>query len=217
MSIESQVEPSDSPLPSSQEVSIQALVDEHYRLIYRYAFRLTGSASDAEDLTQHTFLVAQQKLGQLHCRTQARAWLCAIVRHHYFRVSRRAKWGQPLHERFDLVDPLSEPEEWAFPVDLEQLPNALAALSEAYRSTLILYYFEQFSYAEIAVAMEVPLGTVMSRLARARLQLREELLRRSHTTDRMPTALQRDAIPRVQRLKVSSPLTGPLGVSGRLS
>ena len=58
---------------------VSALVEAHYAVLYRYAFRLSGSAADAEDLTQQAFLTAQQKLDQLRTAENAKAWLFAII------------------------------------------------------------------------------------------------------------------------------------------
>src|SRR5438045_1561353 len=64
------------------------LVERHYALLYRYAFRLSGSEADAEDLTQQTYLVAQTKLDQLRDSERAKSWLCAILRNIYLKQQR---------------------------------------------------------------------------------------------------------------------------------
>ena len=63
---------------------VAELIGQHYELLYRVSFRLTGSVADAEDLTQQTFLTAQLKLHQLRDETAAKPWLLAILRHHFF-------------------------------------------------------------------------------------------------------------------------------------
>ncbi len=154
--------------------SLSELVEQNYALLYRYAYRLTGSVADAEDLTQHTFLTAQAKWDQLREPMCAKAWLCAIVRNTYLKSLRRRN-GAVLVS----LDNIAEPTE-TFPenavLDREALQNALNELPEEFRTTLILFYFEEFSYKEIAEQMDVPLGTVMSRLARGKLHLRRRLV-----------------------------------------
>src|SRR5262245_25885473 len=155
--------------------SIQQLVEDHYQVLYRFAFRLSGSATDAEDLTQETFCQAQRNLAQLRDAARAKSWLFSILRNAYLHRLRSAKRQQPLTpdaladlpER--LPDPLPE-------IDSAQLQQALGELPEDFRSPLLLFYFEDFSYREIAEQLQVPLGTVMSRLARAKAHLRGRLL-----------------------------------------
>jgi RNA polymerase sigma-70 factor (ECF subfamily) len=161
-------------LPGSQR-SVQQLVEAHYEALYRYAYRLAGSAADAEDLTQETFCQAQLKLEQLRDPARAKAWLFSILRSKFLHRVRESKqeheisleWVGDLPER--LPDPLPE-------VEPEKLQKALSELPEVFRTPIILYYFEDFSYRDIAEQMELPMGTVMSRLARAKAHLRARLL-----------------------------------------
>ena len=74
-------------------VSIQRMVADHHQAVYRYAYRLTGSTADAEDLTQQVFLIAQERLEQLRHEASARGWLLTILRNRFFRMSQRP---QPL-------------------------------------------------------------------------------------------------------------------------
>src|SRR5208337_3165809 len=80
-------------LPGSQG-SVQKLVDEHYAALYRYAFRLAGSASDADDLTQETFCKAQLNLRQLRDPERVKPWLFRILRNVYLHKIRAEKQEQ---------------------------------------------------------------------------------------------------------------------------
>lgn len=161
-------------LPGSQR-RIQQLVDANYEALYRYAFRLSGSTADAEDLTQETFCKAQMKLAQLRDDARAKAWLYRILRNTYLHRLRGKKQEQAVS--LDGIGELPEPAHDALPeIEPERLQEALNELPEAYRTPIILYYFEDFSYRAIAEQMEVPIGTVMSRLARAKACLRNRLL-----------------------------------------
>jgi RNA polymerase sigma-70 factor (ECF subfamily) len=161
-------------LPGSRR-HVQQLVEDHYTALYRYAFRLTGSAADAEDLTQDTFCQAQMKLGQLRDAGRAKAWLFSILRNAYLHRLRDSK--QEAAVSLDGVAELPERLPEALPeVEPERLQKALGELPEAFRTPIILYYFEEFSYRDIAEQMELPMGTVMSRLARAKAHLRARLL-----------------------------------------
>jgi RNA polymerase sigma-70 factor (ECF subfamily) len=155
--------------------AIAALVEAHYAALYRYAYRLSGSSQEAEDLTQETFCLAQNKLHQLREQDRAKSWLFSILRNAYLHRLRLSK--QEKHVSLDgigdipdrLPDPLPA-------LDSAQLQKALNELPEAFRTPLILYYFDEFSYRDIAEQMNMPLGTVMSRLARAKTYLRQRLM-----------------------------------------
>jgi RNA polymerase sigma-70 factor (ECF subfamily) len=154
---------------------IEELVQTHYRSLFAFAYRLSGSVQEAEDLTQDTFCQAQAKLGQLRDWAKARSWLFTILRNGYLHRVRARKIENrvPLEEVGELPERLPAP----LPeVDPEKLQLALNELAEEFRTPLILFYFEEFSYREIAEQMEVPLGTIMSRLARAKAYLRSRLL-----------------------------------------
>jgi len=156
-------------------LTIQALVEEHYVTLYRYAYRLSGSGADAEDLVQDAFCKAQAGLSQLRDPERARPWLFSILRNAYLHKVRTER-QQPCVS-LDGVGDLAEPLPESLPdIDPEQLQLALNELPEVYRTAIILYYFEGFGYREIAEQMELPIGTVMSRLARAKAHLRSRLL-----------------------------------------
>lgn len=154
--------------------TITQLVDAFYEPLYRYAYRLSGSAADAEDLTQDTFCKAQLQLAQLRDATRAKSWLFSILRNNYLHKARAERRHRevPLDETGDLAKPGSGEES---EVDGEKLQQVLATLDEGFRTPIILYYFEDFSYREIAEHMDLPVGTVMSRLARAKAFLHARL------------------------------------------
>ena len=155
--------------------TVQRLVEDHYAPLYRYAYRLSGSSADAEDLTQEAFCKAQTNLGQLRDPARVKPWLFSILRNAYLhRV--RADRQQPCVSLEDVGD-LAGPSPGPLPdLDPERLQRALNELPEAFRTPIILFYFEDFGYREIAEQMDLPIGTVMSRLARAKAHLRTRLL-----------------------------------------
>jgi RNA polymerase sigma-70 factor (ECF subfamily) len=155
--------------------SVTELVEMFYESLYRYAFRLSGSAADADDLTQETFCKAQAQFKQLRDRNRAKPWLFSIVRNLYLHKLRIAKQFVTLS--LDSVAELPENVSDTLPeIDSEQLQQALGELPEVFRTPIILYYFEDFSYRDIADQMDLPIGTVMSRLARAKGFLRQKLI-----------------------------------------
>jgi RNA polymerase sigma-70 factor, ECF subfamily len=155
--------------------TVQRLVDDNYSALYRYAYRLSGSSADAEDLTQEAFYKAQTCFDQLRDPARARPWLFSILRNAYLHRARASR--QAACVSLDSIGDLAEPSPESLPdVDPEQVQQALNELSEVYRTPLILYYFDDFSYRDIAEQMDLPIGTVMSRLARAKAWLRGRLL-----------------------------------------
>jgi RNA polymerase sigma-70 factor (ECF subfamily) len=154
---------------------VQRLVEEHYVTLYRYAYRLSGSSADAEDLTQEAFCKAQLNFGQLRDPSRARPWLFSILRNAYLHRVRADR--QQNCVSLECVGDLAEPLPQVLPeIDPERLQQALNELPEAFRTPIILYYFEDFGYRDIAEQMDLPIGTVMSRLARAKAFLRLRLL-----------------------------------------
>jgi RNA polymerase sigma-70 factor (ECF subfamily) len=150
------------------------LVEAHYEALFRYAYRLSGAAADAEDLTQETFGKAFTRLSQLRDRERAKSWLFQILRNLYLHKIRDEKRHRviPLDSVGDLASRASSE---ALEIEPEKLQEALNELEEGFRTPLILFYFEEFSYRDIAEQMDLPIGTVMSRLARAKAYLKVKL------------------------------------------
>jgi RNA polymerase sigma-70 factor (ECF subfamily) len=149
------------------------LVREFHAPLYRYAYRLTGKVQDAEDLVQQTFLIAQQKLGQVRSADTARAWLFTVLRNVYLKACGRKPTTPLVGLDIDLSVLVEEvPSE---PIDREALQQALDELPAEFRVVVLMFYFEDQSYKQIAEAVQVPIGTVMSRLSRAKAHLRRRL------------------------------------------
>jgi len=162
-------------------LDIAQVVAEHHQAVYRYAYRLTGSVQDAEDLTQQVFLAAHQKLEHLRSPGSVRSWLFVIVRNSFLTdcQKRRPVAVDPLGLDMNTV-PAEIPDRGE--IDPERLQLALDELLPDFRVVLVMFYFEGCSYREIADRLEVPIGTVMSRLARAKAFLRSKLLPASSGT-----------------------------------
>lgn len=155
----------------------------HLDTAYRVALRLTGDEAQAEDLVQETMLKAFRSWHQYRPGTNVRAWLLTILRHTFINEYRRKR------KVVSEID-VSEVEAWTvFPevqetdpegrffdqiVDAEVL-NAIDALPDEFRETVTLSDVEGMTYAEIAAITEVPVGTVKSRLFRARQALQRQL------------------------------------------
>lgn len=155
-------------------MSVQTLIDSHYESLYRYAYRLSGRVTDADDLTQDTFSKALTQLPQLRNPERVKSWLFSILRNAYLHRIRDEKRHR-YHSLESVGDIADEDIELPTDVDPKVLQTALNELDEVFRTPLILFYFDDFSYRDIAEQMDLPIGTVMSRLARAKAYLRTRL------------------------------------------
>jgi RNA polymerase sigma-70 factor (ECF subfamily) len=154
---------------------VAELVARYHGELFAYAYRLTGSAADAEDLTQQTYLAACAAFASLRDPNAARAWLYAILRSQYLKHFCRPS-GLVFDEGQTELDQIPEelPAEPEF--DQELLQRALDSLPTEFKVVVLMFYFEGCSYKEIARQLNLPPGTVMSRLARAKQRLRKALL-----------------------------------------
>ena len=167
---------SSADLVGSEPLTLPQLIRDYAAPLYRYAFRLAGQASDAEDLVQQTFLIAQQKLHQLREADRASAWLYAVLRSCFLK-SRRKQQPASFDEHFPPDSIADQPDgdandSW---VDREALQLALSDLPDEFKIVVLMFYFEELSYKEIADQLEMPIGTVMSRLSRGKAHLRRRL------------------------------------------
>ncbi|MCS7021693.1 MAG: RNA polymerase sigma factor [Gemmataceae bacterium] len=160
----------------------QQLVADYYEALYRFAYRLSGSDHDARDLVQETYRRAFEAIHQLRDARAARSWLIKILLNVY-RQQYRQEAGLrycPPESLTDQQDTRGEPQDTAFDgmpstIDPQRLQQAILELDEMFRLPLLLFYMEDYSYRDIAEQLSIPLGTVMSRLSRAKEHLRRRL------------------------------------------
>ena len=152
---------------------------QHIDDIYRTAVRLTMNQTEADDLVQETFMQAWKSFDHYEIGTNCRAWLYKIL-FNKFDHHRRRKYTQAKY--FQEADELVFTNSAASPSVPDRLTDtevisALNKLPEHYRSVVLLADVQEFDYKEIAWILEIPIGTVMSRLNRARTQLKKSLAR----------------------------------------
>lgn len=155
------------------------LVDAHYEALYRFALSLARHPADAADLTQQTFYVWARKGETLRDPARAKTWLFTTLYREFLRGrtrSGRSEFLEDLPE--EQADPPGADVDLALRLDASMVVAALQDLAEPYRVPLTLFYLEELSYTEIAELLEVPIGTVMSRLSRSKTLLREALAQR---------------------------------------
>jgi len=156
----------------------------HLDQLYSAALRLTRSSASAEDLVQETYLKALRFSNKFTRGPNLRAWLFTIL-HNTFRNSLRGAGRNPVDVDSETVDQAASlsateetPEALLLRATLDvDLRAALDSLPEAYRQAVWLRDVEEFSYAEIGEMLEIPVGTVMSRISRGRRLLYERLTR----------------------------------------
>lgn len=155
------------------------LVDAHYAPLYRFALSLTKSPSDAGDLTQQTFFIWAKQGHALREAGKAKAWLFTTLYREFLRGRRRSERVSALEELGPVEsDPPAPEVDVVTGMDAGLVVEALQEVDETYRVPLTLFYLQELSYKEIAEMLEVPIGTVMSRLSRGKAQLRAALARK---------------------------------------
>ena len=156
---------------SSAESRYNQWVRDHYRFLLRSAWALTGSRAMAEDVVQDCFASAWRFRNQLRDPAMARAWLFQIMRRHVYRNA------NPLQALVQPLDELSEQTPAQPGVLDEQLDvvKALGRIAPIHREVLVLYYFDDMPTAQMAEALDIAPGTVLSRLARAREAIKNAL------------------------------------------
>lgn len=162
----------------SNEVFAQ-LVDAHYTPLFRFALSLARREADACDLVQQTFFIWAKNGHQLREKSKAKTWLFTTLYREFLRGRRRDQRSQSIEDLPPSAqDVPAEDVDQARSLDGQQVVEALQEVDEVFRAPLTLFYLEDLSYQEIADSLDVPIGTVMSRLSRGKTQLRKILARK---------------------------------------
>jgi RNA polymerase sigma-70 factor, ECF subfamily len=178
-------------LKRGESAAFETLVNERSGEIYGLLYRLTENPEEARDLTQETFLRAFQSIRSFRGDSDLRTWIYRIAinqarnRWRWWRRRRRDSTvsidstdenGKPALVATLKAENVQSPEQDTLAHERERiLRNALKGLRRVYRETVILRDIEGFAYEEIAVALDISVGTVKSRLARGRQELRSKL------------------------------------------
>lgn len=156
--------------------SFSRLVEAYERPVYNLTYRMLGTPEEAEDAAQETFLRAYARLKQYNTDHKFSTWLFSIANHHCIdRLRKRRKTFVSIDDNpvlQNLQHEAPEPEETMLDVEqATELQELISQLEPEYRTPLVLRYWEEYSYEEIAEAMEISLSAVKSRLFRARKQM----------------------------------------------
>ncbi len=153
------------------------LVDAYYEGLYRFGYSLTRNPDRAADLVQETFCIWAAKNSQLRDRSKAKTWLFTTLYREFLGQRRKqARYSdEPLDE--SIAGEVQTAEEGAErQLDGHHAVKLLGQMDETYRAPLALFYLQQHSYKEIAEILEIPIGTVMSRLSRGKEMLKKKMV-----------------------------------------
>jgi RNA polymerase sigma-70 factor, ECF subfamily len=156
---------------------------EHLDGLYSYAMVLTQNRAEAEDLVQETFIRAMQAMQKLRADSNIKGWLFTILKNIWFNQLRKRRNGPQMIEidvgdgvANNIMEPSPNSDDlYVRKLEAEQVRAAIQELPVEFREIIVLREYEDLSYREIASILHCPLGTVMSRLGRARAKLRTPL------------------------------------------
>ena len=153
------------------------LVIQYQRRFLRHAYRLLGDAEQAKDAVQDGWIEIVRGLPKLKDDMAFPAWAFRIITRRCARMIAKQKRARDLVERIanEQVIAVEEADVLEISADQGPLREALKALSPVHRAAVALFYLEEMSVAEVAIALDIPVGTVKSRLLNARAKLRESL------------------------------------------
>ena len=160
----------------------------HLEFLYNVALKYSGRTYDAEDLVQETMYTAYRKFSQLREESKCRSWLFMILRSHFLKEKRQESKRPILDDGEGYLRNITSGKvneivaEYESKVTKEEVQKVLSLIPEKFKSPLILYYMDELTYQEISEYMDIPIGTVMSRLARGKKHMKNELLKRARGT-----------------------------------
>lgn len=164
-------------------------VQDHYALVYRFALGLAKQPAEACDLTQQTFYLLGEKGSQLRDHSKLKSWLMTTCYREFLKHARRIQ-AFP-HVEIEVVEDelIQITADTANQIDGDAMMEALQKVDENFRAPILLFYLQQHSYKEIAEMLDIPVGTVMSRLARGKEQLREHMKKELRAGSDRPVSL----------------------------
>ncbi|HHK5535129.1 MULTISPECIES: RNA polymerase sigma factor [Bacillus] len=166
------------------EEKVEELIDIYKQQIYSLCYKLAKTKEDAEDIFQETWIKVFSSRHQLSCVENYKKWITTIcVRTFYDFYRKKKRWKDRVLDLFhkedggeiDFADEVDISEEFIQKVEAEMIREVIQLLNEKYKTVLVLYYYEQYSYKEMSEILNIPIGTVKYRLNYAKKQMRERL------------------------------------------
>lgn len=160
----------------SEGIDFDGLVSRYYGPLYQFAYSLAGTEADASDLTQQTFYIWATKGHQLRDNSRVKTWLFTTLHREFLNMRRRVvRFPHYELSEMDRELPAVSPA-MVNALDSARVVKLLGQVTEPYQAALTLFYLEDCSYKEIAEILEIPLGTVQSRISRGMAQLQQLIL-----------------------------------------
>lgn len=164
----------------NESVDFEKLVDDYYAALYRFAYSLSGQEADAWDLTQQTFSRWAEKGHTLRDPSKVKSWLFTTLYREFLKWNRQNRKVLSIEDTGTTIEQ-AIPAEVVTRTDASALMALMSEIDEVYRAPLSLFYLEDMTYREIAELLDIPTGTVMSRLSRGKGQLRRLLASENET------------------------------------
>ena len=153
-------------------MNLEAVAGRFYASLYRFALSLTKNEVEAGDLTQQTFFILAQRSHQIRDTSKVKCWLFTTLRREFLRTLRVQSNHPHVEFRPEIHDAPSLSVDALRALDAKTVLEALTQIEPTYRTAVELFYLSEMSYKEIAESLEIPIGTVMSRLSRGKEQLK---------------------------------------------
>jgi RNA polymerase sigma-70 factor (ECF subfamily) len=160
-------------MDTTDPLSFESIVSAYYQPLYRFGYSLAKNEHEAGDLAQQTFFIYAEKGHLLRDASKIKSWLFTTLYREFLR--RRKKDARMEHYEPELLEAAggSTAPEAHRSFDGNLALQALDEVDSVYREALVLFYLKDLAYKEIAEVLDLPIGTVMSRLSRGKAQLRE--------------------------------------------
>ena len=167
---------------TEQELNFETIVSAYYQPLYRFGYSLAKNEHEAGDLAQQTFFIYAKKGSSLRDKSKVKSWLFTTLYREFLRRRRKDSRMESYEpEMLEVVGGSVEPH-IRRTMDGNLAVEALEEVDEVYRHPLSLFYLKDLSYKEIAEVLDVPIGTIMSRLSRGKAQLRDIFKRKEAET-----------------------------------
>ncbi|HBR94183.1 MAG TPA: RNA polymerase subunit sigma-24 [Opitutae bacterium] len=166
----------------TETLNFDEIVSAYYQPLYRFGYSLAKNEHEAGDLAQQTFFIFAEKGDSLRDKSKVKSWLFTTLYREFLR--RRRKESRMDHYEPEMLEVVGGTEEPRIrrSMDANLAVQALEEVDEVYRQPLALFYMKDLSYKEIAEILDVPIGTIMSRLSRGKAQLRDIFKRKETET-----------------------------------
>ncbi|MGB0744581.1 MAG: RNA polymerase sigma factor [Opitutales bacterium] len=169
-------------MTAPSKLNFDEIVNAYYQPLYRFGYSLAKNEHEAGDLAQQTFYIYAEKGSSLRDKSKVKSWLFTTLYREFLRRRRKeARMDNYEPEMLEVAGGTVEPH-IRRSMDANLAVDALAEVDEVYREPLSLFYLKDLSYKEIAEILDVPIGTIMSRLSRGKSQLRDIFKRKEAET-----------------------------------